>query len=120
MNKATIAVLAPQVCDETTLESKFEYLRVELRQHLAGGLVIAFSGGVDSAFLVWAADRERKNSGGNLLALTTSSDSLATAECGDVEKFVEMYDIPHMWYESREFDDPAYLTNDVSRCYHCK
>jgi uncharacterized protein len=120
MNSTTTAQLARSVGDEATVESRFERLRRALNQYLAQGLVIAFSGGVDSAFLVWAAEQERKASGGSLLALTTSSDSLASAERADVETFVAMYNIPHIWCESREFDDAAYLTNDRSRCYHCK
>src|SRR4051794_27036012 len=74
-----------------TLDAKFERLRSGLRAYLEAGLLIAFSGGVDSAFLVWAAERERSTSGGRLLALTTSSASLATAERADVEKFACQY-----------------------------
>ena len=99
---------------------KYGNLRTALRQYLRDGLLIAFSGGVDSAFLVWAAEQESLNGGGRLVALTTSSDSLATAEREDAEKFIRTYNIPHIWSESREFDDEAYLANDLSRCYQCK
>lgn len=102
------------------LDLRFERLRSALRGYLHDGLLIAFSGGVDSAFLVWAAESERQDASGRLLALTTSSDSLASAEREDVEKFVRTHHIPHVWYESGEFDDQAYLANDLSRCYHCK
>src|SRR5688572_6891984 len=71
----------PKLIDTTTditgTTAKYLHLRSELRQRLLdGGLVIAFSGGVDSAFLLWAAEQERLANGGELLALTTSSASL--------------------------------------------
>lgn len=100
--------------------AKYEALCGALREHLRDGLVIAFSGGVDSAFLLWAAERERLASGGRLLALTTSSDSLSSAERSDVERFIAKYDLDHIWATSSEFDDEAYLANDASRCFHCK
>ena len=120
MNSTTTAISDLAIGNRASLGSKFDRLRRALTQYLAQGLVVAFSGGVDSAFLVWAAERELITNGGRFLALTTSSDSLSSAERVDVEKFVAMYNIPHIWCESREFDDSAYLTNDRSRCYHCK
>src|SRR6478672_1096683 len=120
MNSATTAISALSFGDGRPVGSRFELLRVDLRRYLGGGLVIALSGGVDSSFLAWTAEKERNTSGGRLLALTTSSDSLATAERDDVDKFVRMYEVPHIWCESGEFDEQAYLVNDVSRCYHCK
>src|SRR6478672_10272132 len=100
--------------------SKYERLRVQLRGYLDGGLLIAFSGGVDSAFLVWSAEQERLQAGGRLLSLTTSSASLASAERADVEKFVQEFGFDHVWVNSRELASSAYLINDDSRCYHCK
>ena len=105
---------------ENALPIRYDHLRAALSEYLRGGLLIAFSGGVDSAFLVWAAEQERLVSGGALLALTTSSDSLATAERDDAARFIRDYNIPHVWSESREFENAAYLANDVSRCYQCK
>jgi uncharacterized protein len=102
------------------LNAKFNNLRSLLRGHLRAGLLIAFSGGVDSAFLVWAAQHERMASGGRLLALTTSSPSLASAERKDVERFVSEIGFEHLWYDSREFEKDEYVKNDLSRCYHCK
>jgi len=102
------------------LSSKYEKLRAQLRGYLEGGLLIAFSGGVDSAFLVWAAEQERLDTGGQLLAVTTSSASLASAERADVEKFVQQFGFGHIWINSRELESSDYLVNDASRCYHCK
>jgi uncharacterized protein len=105
---------------DATLAVRYDVLRAALREYLAEGLLIAFSGGVDSAFLVWAAEHIRRQSGGKLLALTTSSASLSSAERADVEKFVSEHGFDHLWTDSREFESDLYLKNDESRCYHCK
>jgi uncharacterized protein len=104
----------------SALDLKQKTLGELLRPKLSEGLIVAFSGGVDSAFLVWSAEHERKRSGGRLLALTTESASLSSAEHGDVVKFIEEHKIPHAWAESRELLDPRYLVNDASRCFYCK
>lgn len=109
-----------RVLAKDSLASKYEGLRGQLRGYLKGGLLVAFSGGVDSAFLVWAAEQERRKAGGRLLALTTSSASLASAERADVESFVQQFRLDHCWVNSRELESAAYLVNDNSRCYHCK
>lgn len=105
---------------DEALAAKYEALRATLREYLRDGLLIAFSGGVDSALLAWAAEKERLVNGGRLLALTTSSDSLSLTERADVEKFVAEVGFEHLWCESREFASEEYLRNDSSRCYHCK
>ena len=101
-------------------DAKYGALRDALRPHLASGLIIAFSGGVDSAFLLWAAEQERRRTGGRLLALTTVSASYSAAERHDADLFIKMLGVEHLWCESRELEDPAYLANDRSRCFHCK
>jgi pyridinium-3,5-biscarboxylic acid mononucleotide sulfurtransferase len=106
---------------ESSTASKFSDLQAELRQRLLnGGLVIAFSGGVDSAFLLWAAEQERLRSGGELLALTTQSASFSQAERFDVEKFIEQSGVRHVWQDSNELLNPDYTINDTDRCFHCK
>ena len=102
------------------IAGRYDALRSALRGYLRDGLLIAFSGGVDSAFLVWTAEQERRANGGRLLALTTSSDSLASAERADVSEFVAETGFDHLWCDSREFEKDEYLKNDLSRCYHCK
>ena len=102
------------------LQDKFEHLRRELRALLNDGLIIAFSGGVDSAFLLWAADQERRRSDGRLLALTAVSASMAQVARDDAERFAHRLGVEHRWEESQEISDPRYAANNGSRCYYCK
>lgn len=112
-----------QIAYATAAESaalKLEDLNLRLRELLRGGLVVAFSGGVDSTFLLWAAEEERRRSGGKLLALTTVSDSLAAVERDDVRRFIDEFEVDHIFVESNELLDPRYAVNDASRCFYCK
>ncbi|MFZ1699223.1 MAG: ATP-dependent sacrificial sulfur transferase LarE [Pyrinomonadaceae bacterium] len=102
------------------VRAKFRRLEELLLPKLEGGLVVAFSGGVDSAFLAWAAERVRQRSGGEMLALTTLSASFSEAERIDAEDFVMANGIAHLWHESHELLNPAYAINDANRCFHCK
>lgn len=108
------------VLSTKTVGEKYRVLNDLLRPKLAEGLIVAFSGGVDSAFLTWAADQERKRSGGELVALTTMSESFSAAERSDAERFAETHGIEHFWYESKELLNPAYAANGLDRCFHCK
>ncbi|MBI3557100.1 MAG: ATP-dependent sacrificial sulfur transferase LarE [Deltaproteobacteria bacterium] len=99
---------------------KFESLRALLRARLRDGLIVAFSGGVDSAFLIWAAETERRESGGRLLALTAVSESMAAVEREDARRFAVELGVEHLWEDSRELSNAQYSANDGNRCYHCK
>lgn len=103
-----------------TLEAKYLALRAALRARLPGGLIVAYSGGVDSAFLLWAAEQERRENGGRLLAVTAVSASLAQVERDDAARFATDLGVEHRWEETAELSNPAYTRNDLSRCYHCK
>jgi uncharacterized protein len=105
---------------EACVEDKFENLRRNLRTLLKDGLIIAFSGGVDSAFLLWAAEQERRRAGGRLLGLTAVSASVAQVERDDAERFVRDLGVDHRWEESQEVSDPRYAANNGNRCYYCK
>src|SRR5437667_6138485 len=80
-------------------------------------VIVAFSGGTDSAYLAWAAHRAL---GANTLAITADSASLPESHKRDLEVFVARLGIPHEYIETREFDNPDYLRNDANRCFHCK
>ena len=102
------------------VQKKYAVLRAQLKPLLADGLIVAFSGGVDSAFLLWAAEQERRESGGRLLAVTAVSASLAQVEREDAVRFAASIGVEHRLETSAEFENPAYLRNDGARCYHCK
>lgn len=102
------------------LMAKHRALREGLRPRLERGLIVAFSGGVDSAFLTWSAEQERRASGGRLLAVTAVSASLSKVERDDAEQFARDQGLDHRWVNSEELGNPDYLRNDGLRCYHCK
>jgi uncharacterized protein len=90
-----------------------------LDQHLRvlGRTLIAYSGGVDSAFLAWAAHRVL---GENMLAVIADSPSLARAQLADATAFAGDQGIPLEIIATDELDRPEYARNDASRCFHCK
>jgi uncharacterized protein len=90
-----------------------------LDQHLRvlGRTLIAYSGGVDSAFLAWAAHRVL---GENMLAVIADSPSLARAQLADATAFAGEQGIPLEIIATDELDRPEYARNDASRCFHCK
>ena len=100
--------------------AKYSALREALRPKLQRGLIVAFSGGVDSSFLLWSAEQERQASGGRLLAVTAVSDSLPQVEKDDAEQFARAIGVEQRWENSNELSNPDYVKNDGLRCYHCK
>lgn len=102
------------------LQSKYLALQADLRPQLQAGLIVAFSGGTDSAFLLWAAEQVRQEHGGRLLAVTAVSASLPEVERRDAAEFAQHIGVAHRWEQSGEVSNPAYARNDLSRCYHCK
>src|SRR5215471_2617096 len=80
-------------------------------------VLVAFSGGTDSAYLAWAAHRAL---GANATAMTADSASLPESHKRDLEAFVQQFGIAHEYIETHEFDNPDYLRNDANRCFHCK
>jgi uncharacterized protein len=90
-----------------------------LRQILAGQgrLLVAYSGGVDSAFLAWMAHQVI---GDQMLAVIADSASLARTHLEDALAFARQREIPVEVVETRELENPAYVRNDAMRCFHCK
>jgi len=80
-------------------------------------LLVAFSGGADSAYLAWAAHRVL---GERLLAVTALSASFSRYDREQAEGFLRATGIRHEWIGTQEFDNPLYVANNADRCYHCK
>ncbi len=93
--------------------------RAELRSHLQSyqRLLVAYSGGIDSAYLAWEA---RQVLGTNVLAVIADSPSLARAQLKDAVAFAQEQDIPLEILATSEMDRPDYVRNDGQRCFHCK
>src|SRR5215471_21313096 len=78
-------------------------------------VIVAFSGGTDSAYLAWAAHRAL---GLNAVAVTADSASLPESHKRDLEAFVAQFGMAHEYIETREFENPEYLRNAPDRCFH--
>ncbi len=98
-----------------TLGQKAELLRQILTRHAR--LIVAYSGGVDSAFLAWMAHRVLD---GQMRAVIADSASLARTHLKDALAFAREHDIPVEVVETQELENPDYRRNDGMRCFHCK
>jgi uncharacterized protein len=80
-------------------------------------LLVAYSGGTDSAFLAWAAHQAV---GDRMLAVIADSPSLARFQLADAIAFANEHSIPLEVIKTSEFDRAEYVRNDGARCFHCK
>ncbi len=87
------------------------------RLSASGRVLVAFSGGVDSSYLAWAA---REALGEDALAVTALSPSYPDSHRRMAERIARDFGIPHRFIETREMESEAYRRNGADRCYHCK
>jgi pyridinium-3,5-biscarboxylic acid mononucleotide sulfurtransferase len=80
-------------------------------------LLIAVSGGADSAYLAWAAN---KALGKRALSVTAISPSYSAYDRAELEKFIAHTGVRHEFVETQEMENPAYRANAGDRCYYCK
>jgi uncharacterized protein len=95
--------------------SNLDVLRGVLRRH--EGLVVAYSGGADSAFLAVIAHQVLRD---RMVAVTAVSPSLAAAERAEAAAFASEQGFRHVEVETAEMESAAYRRNDADRCAHCK
>ncbi len=100
---------------EPGIDRKQSQLRADLRQ--LGRVLVAYSGGVDSGYLAWAAHRAL---GGDMLAVIADSASLARTHLHDAVAFAHEQGIPLEVLSTSELDRPEYARNDGQRCFQCK
>jgi len=101
-------MLAELTSKRTALDAKIRTL---------GRSLVAYSGGVDSAFLAWVTHQAL---GSDMLAVIADSPSLARTHLEDAIAFVREQDIPLEIITTSELDRAEYVRNDASRCFHCK
>ncbi len=97
------------------LSAKQRKLEDSLRS--LGRTLVAYSGGVDSAYLAWAAHRVL---GQDMLAVIADSPSLARTQLQDALAFAGEQTIPCKVIQTAEMERPEYVRNDRQRCFHCK
>ncbi|HLJ16749.1 MAG TPA: ATP-dependent sacrificial sulfur transferase LarE [Bryobacteraceae bacterium] len=94
---------------------KQEKLAARLRD--LGSVLVAFSGGADSAYLAWMA---HQTLGARALAITALSPSFSAYDRQQAEAFAARATLRHEFIETHEFENPEYVANQADRCYHCK
>jgi pyridinium-3,5-biscarboxylic acid mononucleotide sulfurtransferase len=80
-------------------------------------ILVAYSGGVDSAYLAWAANRARP---GQVLCVTADSPSYPRRHRDIAEAIARQFHLPHEFVHTSELERPEYRANPSNRCYHCK
>lgn len=102
----------PQIME---LDQKQQHLDASLRE--LGSVIVAYSGGIDSAYLAFVAHRIL---GHKMLAVIADSASLARSHYRDAVEFAAQQEIPLRTVQTSELAHEAYAVNDSSRCFHCK
>src|SRR5665213_985465 len=104
--------------DEMHVPNAEDKLRaLEARLSELGSVMVAYSGGADSAFLAATAHRVL---GDRMLAVLADSPSLARRDMEQATAFAQSLEMPLRVILTEELDKPEYQRNDANRCFHCK
>lgn len=113
---ALVALEASSIAlNPADLEAKQEALFANLRS--LERVIVAYSGGTDSAYLAWAAHQVL---GPNAIAITADSASIPESHKRDAVQFARECGFQHEFIATHEFENPDYVKNDKNRCFHCK
>ena len=115
MNQQIAANFDPADITGTDLEAREQALMARLRA--LGSVVVAYSGGVDSAYLAWAAFQAL---GSQMLAVIADSASLARSQLRDAVEFAREHAVPLQVIKTHELEREQYAVNGPDRCFHCK
>jgi len=97
------------------IDAKLSRLRARLRE--LGSVLVCYSGGVDSAFVLAVAHAEL---GARAVGMTAVSPSLAPGEKDEAVAVAAQIGADHRLVASSEIEDPSYAANNADRCFHCK
>src|ERR1051326_765007 len=109
------SLAADSELDRQQLDTKRDALLDLLRD--LGSVIVAYSGGADSAYLAWAAHQVL---GPKSVAITADSASFPESHKRDAEEFARECGFRHEHIATSEFDNPDYVKNGPDRCFHCK
>lgn len=101
--------------DELARDPVYQRLAQILRE--MGSVLVCYSGGIDSAFVLAVAHREL---GANAVGMTAVSPSLASFERDEAIAIAKLIGAKHELVDSNEIEDESYARNHVDRCFHCK
>jgi uncharacterized protein len=110
-----VGIDTPMAEAEATIEAKLSRLRARCRE--LGSVLVCYSGGVDSAFILAVSHQEL---GRRAVGMTAVSPSLAPAEREEAMDVARRIGAEHRIVESHEIEDPSYVANNPDRCFHCK